>query len=295
MNLLRPDYFRGFHSFACISFTLIFLSGCGPTIQRAAGPAGEYSDATDLFEKGKFGQAIQFSEGLANASPPTPYTDRARVLRIVIFSGQIKAYKDLADAYSSGWEKTKDPQFRSEYGAQRQDNLQYGVEAALNLDQVASQLTKGGAIPKGLTLEAPYPAAEGPVVVTQLNRVRDGGGIPSGDRDAAAIDAQRKGIDDTLGEIVGGDRASARSALKAGPVKLDGFNFAIFLTKQLENGAAIFDKKHMHDPEKYRTIYREADDVAKAALAALGDKPDKEKEKEVKKLQEEIKTSLKNA
>src|SRR5579859_6467542 len=33
---------------------------------------------------------------------------------------------------------------------------------------------------------------------------------------------------------------------------------------------------------------------AKAALTALGDKPDKEKEKEVKKLKEEIKASLKN-
>ncbi|MHB8653840.1 MAG: hypothetical protein ACYDA9_08175 [Terriglobia bacterium] len=295
MNLLRPDYSRGFHSFACLTFALIFLSGCEPTIQRPAGPAGEYSDATDLFEKGKFGQAIQFSEGLANDSPSTPYTDRARVLRIVIFSGQIKAYKDLADAYSSGWEKTKDPQFRSEFGAQRQNNLQYGVEAALNLDQVAGQLTKGGTLPKDLTLEAPYPAAEGPTVVAQLNRVRDGGGIPSGEQDAAAIDAQRKGIDDTLGEIVGGDRATARSVLKAGPVKLDSFKFAIFLTKQLENGAGMFDKKHMHDPEKYRRLYGEADEAAKAALAALGDKPDKEKAKEVKKLQEDIKASLKNA
>jgi hypothetical protein len=295
MNLLRPDYSRGFRPFACMTFALIFLAGCGPTIQRPAGPAGDYSDATDLFEKGKISRAIQFSEGLANASPPTPYTDRARVLRVVIFSGEVKAYKELADAYSSGWEKTKGPNFRSEFGSQRQNNLQYGVEAALNLNQVAGQLTKGGTIPKDLTLEAPYPTSEGPMVVAQLNRVRDGGGIASGDQDAAAIDAQRKGIDNTLGEIVGGDRATARNALKAGPVKLDSFKFAIFLAQQLENGAGIFDKKHMHDPEKYRRLYREVDEVAKAALAMLKDNPDKEKEKEVKKLQDEIKTNLKNA
>jgi hypothetical protein len=295
MNQIRSDYFRGSLSLACMTFVLIFLAGCGPTVQRPAGAAGDYFDATDLFQKGDFSRSIQFSEGLANSSPPTPYTDRARVLRTVIFSGQIKAYKELADAYSSGWGKTKDPHFRSEYGSQRQNNLQYGREAALNLDQVAIQLTKGGSIPKDLTLEAPYPTSEGPVVMAQLNRVRDGGGIESVDQDAAAIDAQRKGIDDTLGEIVGGGRAAARSALKAGPVKLDNYKFAIFLTKQLENGAGIFDKNHLHDPEKYRTLYREADEVAKAALATLKDNPDKDKEKEIKKLQDQIKTSLKNA
>jgi len=141
----------------------------------------------------------------------------------------------------------------------------------------------------------PYPAAEGPTVMAQLNRVRDGGAIATGDQEAAAVDAQRKGIDDALGEIVGGGRATARNALKAGPVKLDSYKFAIFLVKQLENGAGMFDKKHLHDPEKYRRLYGEADEAAKAALATLGDKPDKEKAKEVKKLQDEIKASLKNA
>jgi len=295
MRLHRPEYSLRFHRFACLTFALIYLAACGPTVQRPAGPAGDYSDATDLFAKGKISRAIQFSEGLANASPPNPYTDRARVLRVVIFSGQIKSYKELAEAYSAGWEKTKDPNFRSQFGAQRQNNLQYGVEAALNLNQVAGQLTKGGTLPADLALEVPYPAAEGPTVIVQLNRVKDGGGIAAGDQDAAAMDAERKGIDDALGEIVGGGRATARNALKSGPVKLDSYKFAIFLVKQLQNGAGMFDKKHLHDPEKYRRLYGEANEAAKAALAALGDKPDKEKAKEVKKLQDEIKVSLKSA
>ncbi|HLY63516.1 MAG TPA: hypothetical protein VKV95_22480 [Terriglobia bacterium] len=293
MREARPDRSGGFPFLVCIPLALIFTVSCGPSGQRPAGPAGDYFDATDLFAKGKIARCIQFSEGLATATPPTAYTDRARVLRVVIFTGQVKAFKELSEAYTKGWEKAKASEVRRDFGFQRQNSLEYGGEAALNLQMVANQLDKGGELPQGLTLEAPYPTAEGPTVITQLNRVVEGGGIDSGDQDAAAVDAQRKGIDDTLGEMVGGGRAAARSAMKAGPVKLDNFTFAIYLAKQLQNGASLFDKKHSYNPAKFRALCASATDMTKAAQATLKDKPDKDKEKEVKKLQDEIKASLK--
>ena len=131
-------------------------------------------------------------------------------------------------------------------------------------------------------------------MVAELNRVMDGALISAGDEEAASIAAQRRGIDEALAEMVGGDRSEARAKLKAGPVKLDNYKFAMYLSKQLLTGASLVDKKHMHDPEKYRTLCGEADGVAKAALASLKDNPDKGKEKEVKKLQDEIKADLKN-
>jgi hypothetical protein len=164
----------------------------------------------------------------------------------------------------------------------------------MNLDQTATQLTQGGSLPKDLTLEAPYPDAEGPTVIAQLNRVMDGAATNAGDREAAVIDAQRKGIDDALAEIVGGDRSGARNALKAGPVKLDTYKFSIFLTRQLLNGVTIVDKKHMFDPGRLRTLCAEASEVAKIALVTLKENPDKGKEKEIKKLQDEMKAQLKS-
>jgi hypothetical protein len=295
MKLTRSDHSGGFSSLVCIPLASIFLLSCGPTIQRPAGPAGDYSDATAMFEKGNYKRCIQFTEGLANSTPPTSYTDRARVLRVVIFNGQVQAFKELSEAYTKGWEKSKVPAVRSDFGSQRQNNLEYAAEAATNLRQAAAQLTQGGALPKNLTLEAPYPAAEGPTVIGQLNRVFDGGGIDTAQEEAAAVDALRKGIDDTLGEMVGGGRAAARSAMKAGPVKLDNYKFAIFLAKKLENAAMLYDKKHSHDPEKFRVLFGAATDMTQAALATLKDNPDKVKEKEVKKLQEEIKDYLRTA
>ena len=293
MKQSRPDRSGGFPYLVCILLALILTVSCGPTVQRPAGPAGDYSDATDLFAKGNINRCIQFTEGLATATPPTAYTDRARVLRVVIFTGQVKAFKELSEAYTKGWEKAKVSTVRSDFGFQRQNNIEYGGEAALNLQMVANQLAKGGELPKDLTLEAPYPTAEGPTTISQLSRVVDGGGIESGDQDAAALDALRKGIDDALGEIVGGGRAAARSAMKAGPVKLENYKFAIYLAKQLQNAAGMFDKKHSYDPAKFRALCATATDMTKAALATMKDNPDKEKEKEVKKLQDEIKASLK--
>ena len=294
MNQRRSSRSERVRVFTLVIPVLLFMASCSPPVQRPVGPALTYSDALDLFSKGKFGRAIEYTESLAKSSPPTPYTDRARVLRVVIFSGQVKAFKVLGEAYSEGWEKAKDAQARSDYGRQRHDNLQYGLTAALNLHQTAAQLTEGGALPKDLTLEAPYPTAEGPAVVAELNRVMDGAVIGAGDQQAASIAAQRRGIDDALAEIVGADRSEARAKLKAGPVKLDNYKFAMYLSKQLLTGASLVDKKHMHDPEKFRTLCGEADEVAKAALATLQDNPDKQKEKEVKKVRDEIKGDLKN-
>lgn len=107
------------------------------------------------------------------------------------------------------------------------------------------------------------------------------------------MDAQRKGIDDALAEVITGDRSKARASLMAGPVKLGGVDFALFLGKQLLNGASFFDRKHMRDSQKLRILCGEADDAGKAALALLKDTPHKDKEKGVKKLQDQIKTALK--
>ena len=64
------------------------------------GPAGDYQDAKDMFKRNRFDRTLEFTDGLATASPPTKFTERARVLRVVVFSGQLKSAQGLADAQS---------------------------------------------------------------------------------------------------------------------------------------------------------------------------------------------------
>ena len=273
--------------------SLILIASCSAPVPRPTGVAYEWESAKDMFKKGQFNRALEFSDGAATATPPNQFTDRSRVLQVVIYSGLINAYTELADAYGEGTEKTKNARFEGEFSRLRHDYLQYGSRAALGLGEVSHRITEGERVSKEYTLEAPFPSAEGPVEVEQLKHVMDGGWIEPQDQEAAALDAQRKGMDDALAGIVGGDRSKARTALEAGPVKLDGADFAIYLGNQVLQGAKLFDWKHMRDPQKLRVLCNEADAAAKAALALLKENPNKEKA--AKKLQDGIKAVLKRA
>jgi hypothetical protein len=271
------------------------LVACSPPVERPKGAAGAYLDATDMFGRARYDRALEFTESVASASPANAYTERARVLRAIILSGQVNGYRELGEAYSKGAEAAKNPRYKAEYQRLRHDNFQYASKLALGLAEVAQQLTQGGTISKELTLEAPYPSVEGPMMIKQLGRVRDGGWIEPGDQEQVALDAPRAGIDDALAEVVRGDRFKAQTRMKAGPVKLDGAEFALFLGHQVLAGASLFDKNHMHDPQKFRVLCGIADQAAKAAGALLKDNPDPDKEKRLKKLEDQIKADAKNA
>jgi hypothetical protein len=272
---------------------LFLMVACAPPVKRPTGAAAEYEDTKDMFKRGRFDRALEFSDDLAAATPANAYTERACVLRAVVYTGYIKAHKELVDAYDKALEKTKNPRFQAEYGRQRHDNLQFGARAALGLGEVANKLTEGSKISKELILEASYPSVEGPVEVAQLERVKAGGWIEPEDQDAAVVDAQRKGIDDALGEAVGGDRAKAREVLAAGSFKINGVGFALFLGKQLLEGASLYDKKHGRDSQKFRLLCNVATQAAQAAVAGLKETPNPDKEKQVRNLQDKIKTALK--
>ena len=56
-----------------------------------------------------------------------------------------------------------------------------------------------------------------------------------------------------------GDRAKARQALASGSTKLEGAAFAIFLAKELADGAVVFDRHHGRDPQKLITLCDEGE------------------------------------
>jgi len=274
--------------------TLALSLSCSAPVPKPTGPAADYQDAKDMFKRGRYDRALEFTDGLASAVPATNFTERAQVLRIVIFTGQVKSYKELVDAYTKGADKTKNAHFKAEYDRLRHDNTQDGMKAALGLAETAHQLMEGGKISKELILEAPYPSIEGPLEVTDLGHVMEGGWIEPDHQDSAAVDSMNKGIDDALAGAVSGDRSTARNALASGSTKISGLDFALFTGNQLLEGAGFFDRGHSRDPLKLRTVCDEAYEAVKAADALLKETPDKDKEEQVKKLEDRIKTTLKN-
>ncbi|MCI0409894.1 MAG: hypothetical protein L0191_15260, partial [Acidobacteria bacterium] len=126
----------------------------------------------------------------------------------------------------------------------------------------------------------------------QLAKVMEGGWIDPDEQETAGKDALLKGINNSLADLVGGDRSKARASLSAGPVMIDGADFGIYLGRQLVTAASMFDKKHMRDSSKLKLICGEADEAAQGVAASLKEKPSKDKERALKKLQDDIKTTL---
>lgn len=293
---MNPPYhlpFQFLRTCPLVILGMVLVLACGPTVERPTGLAGQYEDAKDMFKRGKFDRATEFTDSLVSDPTPNKFTERALLLRAVIFTGFIHAYKSVADAYMKGAENTKDPHHQAEFGRQRHDSMTLGAKRSLDLGEVAQKLIQGGSIPKELTLEAPYPTTEGPIEVKELIRVTQGGWIEPEQQDAVVVDAVRKGIDDSLAEIVRGDRAKARAVLASGSAKLDGVDFSLYLGQALFDGAGFFDRKHIHDNQRYKTLLNLADNSAKAGLALLQDKADEDKEAALKKLQDQIKTAMK--
>lgn len=273
---------------------LALILSCSPPQPKPTGVAYEFDSAKDMFKRGRFDRVSEFADDPATASPPNVFTERALVLEVALYSGQVKAYKELVDAYQKGADATKNTRFKAEFERLHHDNQQFGARVALALGDAAHRLTEGSQIAKELTLEAPYPTTEGPLTLPPLAHVMEGGWIEPDEQEAVAREAQFKGIDDALAEMVGGDRSKARSVLSAGPVKLDGVDFSLYLGKALLEGASLFNRKHLRDSQKFRSLCGVADEAAKAGAALLKGNPNRDKEKAVKKLQDDVKKALKN-
>lgn len=278
-----------------VILSLLLGLSCSAPVPRPTGLAADYADAKDMFKKGRLDRVVAITDGVAATTPPGEYVYKARVLRAVVFRGQIGAFTNLAESYNKGQKATRYAPYAVAYRRQRQDSLQMGGSSGLALGELAQQFLADGSFPRELVLDAPWPDAEGPERVAQLVQVREGARISPEDQEVAAIDARRKGIDDALAEIVGGDRAKARNAQLAGPVKLNGVDFAVFLGNGLVRAAQLFDRMHLQDPTKLKTLCGLADKVALQALALLKVTPNKDQEKTIKKLQENIKKTMRTA
>jgi len=302
----------------------IVLLSCGHTTEKSAAPTTEnsaasisdndlivmargnninicaqlYERAKGAFKNAQWDRALELTAGLATA--PTSHTEhthlrvRSRTLRTVIFAGQIKGNMKLAETYGQGADKTKNPQFKAAYQRLQNDTLQAAAHAALGLAETAHLLAPDGVTSKSQPVEVSIPPTDSPVEIAALARVKEGGWLEPDQQESAAADSLRKGMDDALAEVISGDLAKARSAFADGPKELDGAAFAIFLSQELADGAIVFDRHHTRDSLKMKTLCDEGQETLKAALALLKDNPDKDKEKEVKKLQDRFSTILKN-
>ena len=269
---------------------------CSSSSPTPTGPGASYESAKEFFGRGhsaNYDHALDTLATLTTADPPNDYTERARVLRAVILSGEFEGFRTLAEAYQKGANKTTDSAVKSEYTGHYRDTLRRAGEISLGFAATAMQLTKGGEVPKGLTLDAPYPVTLASVSTATIDKIESGVKVGSVEEQDAGIGAPGMGIAKMLSAVVGGDQDTVKSKMSAGPVPLDRAKFGLFLADELGNSASLFDKKHTYDPGKYRQLAGIAQNAGQATAAALKESPDPDTEKNLKKLNDEVKAGLK--
>lgn len=266
-----------------------FLAACSSSSSPPKGPGVDYEQAKMMFKQGNLDRALNLTDAMAAGNSNNPGTLDALVLRAVIYSGHIGAYRELADTYKKGAEAATNSQSVASYNRRRSNAMQYGSEAALSLGEAVMQLTSKKDFPQELMLDAPWPSVEGPRAIDDFARIRRGAWVPEDAQDNAAIDVQHKAIIEVLGELVGGGHSKARVAMDAGPVKLNGLDFALFLEKQLVGGIELFGPNYLANPGQLKTLCGVAERLIPPIEAMLKEHTDSTKEAQFKKLQKQIK------
>jgi hypothetical protein len=289
MNRDDPSESRSPCPWVLCVFVTLCLTACSSSVGPPKGAGVDYQQAKITFKQGNLDRALSLTDAMAESKVDSPETFKARVLRAIIYSGRIDAYRQMADTYKKGSSIATKSRTVTSYNRRRSNALQYGGEAALSLGEVIMQLTYKPDFPKEFTLDAPWPDVEGPTVIDAFARIQRGAWVPEAAQDSAGVDLQHKGIADVLAELLGGDRSKARAAVEAGAVKLNGLDFALFLERKMVDGIELFGPKYLANPGQLKTLCDVTARLGPPIEAMLKQKPDKTKEAEFDKAQKQIK------
>ena len=103
---------RNLFSTRTVRFSLAFLGlllaiSCGtgkPQLSKNS-PEYLYSQAKEAMADVKYEKAISLTNDLQQKFPDSEYATKARILRVVLLAGLSSAYRDMAEAYLTGFEK----------------------------------------------------------------------------------------------------------------------------------------------------------------------------------------------
>src|SRR5437762_10375303 len=87
---------------------LMVAMSCGtgkPQLSKNS-PEYVYSQAKEAMADVKYEKAISLTNDLLQKFPESDYATKARILRVVLLAGLSSAYRDMAEAYLAGFEKS---------------------------------------------------------------------------------------------------------------------------------------------------------------------------------------------
>jgi hypothetical protein len=272
-----------------LAVSFAFLSSCsdsggGAPALRTGTPPYYFQTAKDAYVKGDFAKANDWLDRITKLNK-NEHSERAWAYRLLLGSGLLNGYKELADNYEYGQRSTKanpTPFIKkvTEYrGAASRMALQYGELYA----EYAKSAPGAEAV-----IDFPFPATGSTAKPPQLNQIAQGI-APTEEAVAATQSAMlTRGVVTAICQTVGaGDDASkGRAALATPPVKVPRSAFELVMAKTLFAGAQLHNNKNQGNPAVQEFLSKQA---LKALESVTGTS------KEIKELKTNIEKELKDA
>lgn len=258
-------------------------TGAAPAV-RTGTPAYYFQNAKDAYSKSDFQKALDWLDKVTNSNK-NEFTERAWAMKLLLRTGLINSYKELAENYEYGQRSNKTnptPFIKkvSEYrGAATRMTLPFGEQYA-----EYQKLGPGAET----VIDFPFPATGGVTKPPILNSIAQGI-APNDESAATALSSMvARGVVLAVCEAVGAkeDAAKGRSAMQTLPLKIPRSAFETVMAKALLTSAQLHGQKLSGNPAVQEFLSKQA----QAAMTAVTDTS-----KDVKDLKANIEKELKDA
>jgi len=279
---------RRFFLSLSISFLVLQTLSCGGPPKVARGSAEyQYIETKKAISEAKFEKAISLTGEILNRSVSTEYTDKARILRIILLSGLSRGYGKMAEAHLSGFEKSI-----KKAGALRSAAFDYyrkQKSVSLGFFEACDFFLKNYSEKTPYVLDVEFPSQD-LTPNRRLDEVRSGTLLEPEQLKAAEEDELRNGVITSLTGFLGagGDRAKAKKLLEDGPKTLDHSEFMVMLGRTLLDDQKVFGRGVLNEIQNYRQFYDKSAECSDLALKLLKDNPNQE----IQSQADQLKTDL---
>jgi len=262
-----------------VAANLMLFSCSGDSAPQPGTAAFYWAAAKQTHAAGDYQKTI---ENLGNIlASQNDYVVRAQPWMLVLTSGMVQGYMDLAEAFDAGSKanRTKATDFH------RQVNTYRGAANTLAL-QFADSFSKFQSKDEYVTLAFAYPTGS-PTEVVLLNKVSGGSWLPDAEIETAQKRAIERAVLLSTCRAAGAksDPAKAQDLLKAGDAKVPRAAFVEAMAATLFEESQLYARNRLDQPDKMKIFCSRAQEALKTVPAS----------KESEDLDKKIQAALKKA
>jgi hypothetical protein len=242
---------------ALVAANLVLFSCSGGGAPQPGTPAFYWAAAKETYTAGDYQKTI---ENLGNIlSSQNEYVARAQPWMLVLTSGMVQGYMDLAEAFDAGGHANRN----KATNFHRQVNTYQGAANTLAL-QFAETFAKFESKDEFVTLAFAYPTGS-PTEVVLLDKVAGGAWLPDAEIDTAQKRAIERAVLLATCRAAGAknDPAKAQDLLKTGEAKVPRAAFVEAMAAALFEESQLYSRTKLDQPDKMKIFCSRAQEALK--------------------------------